>query len=237
MNSPQALAEPTRGLGRLRTGPVPAAPGSGPASQLRVSVRCLDWVERLLVLALYGWLVARILGHYLAEGNVANLLLLPSEGLVVVFMLIRRQATEVSRSPAEWLMAFAVTCSVLLASPGNGLALVPPAAGGFVLLIGIVVQVHAKIALGRSFGCVPAHRGLKRSGPYQLVRHPMYAGYLLSHAAFLAMNLSAWNMAVYAVCYGLQIPRLLAEERLLSGDPRYRAYQDAVRYRLIPGVF
>jgi protein-S-isoprenylcysteine O-methyltransferase Ste14 len=65
----------------------------------------------------------------------------------------------------------------------------------------------------------------------------MYAGYLLGHLGFLVVNLSGWNLLVYAVCYSLQVPRLLAEERLLSQDPGYRAYQATVRYRLLPGLF
>jgi protein-S-isoprenylcysteine O-methyltransferase Ste14 len=105
------------------------------------------------------------------------------------------------------------------------------------LITGMVIQVHAKLTLGRSFGCVPAHRGLQLSGPYRFVRHPMYAGYLVSHAAFLLMNPSLRNTAVYGGCYALQIPRILSEERLLARDPAYREYQRAVPYRLIPGVF
>jgi hypothetical protein len=42
---------------------------------------------------------------------------------------------------------------------------------------------------------------------------------------------------VYVICYSVQIPRILTEERLLGQDPRYREYQTVVRYRLIPGVF
>ncbi len=109
--------------------------------------------------------------------------------------------------------------------------------GASLLLMGTILQVHAKLVLGRSFGCVPANRGLKLNGPYRFVRHPMYAGYLLGHIAFLMMNPTAWNWVVYAACYSLQIPRMLTEERLLSEDHRYRAYQSAVTYRLIPGLF
>jgi protein-S-isoprenylcysteine O-methyltransferase Ste14 len=65
----------------------------------------------------------------------------------------------------------------------------------------------------------------------------MYAGYVLSHVAFLAMNPTLWNLTAYAVCLCLQVPRLLAEERLLRQDPQYRAYQAGVRYRLLPGLF
>jgi protein-S-isoprenylcysteine O-methyltransferase Ste14 len=121
--------------------------------------------------------------------------------------------------------------------PGTGAAVVPPALAAVMALAGLVVQVCAKIALGRSFGCVPAHRGLKLSGPYLLVRHPMYAGYLISHVAFLLVNPTPQNFLAYAVCYALQIPRLLAEERLLAIDPAYREYQKNVKSRLIPGVF
>ena len=103
--------------------------------------------------------------------------------------------------------------------------------------MGLIVQVHAKLILGRSFGCVPAHRGLQLSGPYRFVRHPMYAGYLLSHIAFLLVNPTLRNVAAYAFCYALQIPRLLAEERFLAIDPKYREYQANVTSRLIPGIF
>jgi protein-S-isoprenylcysteine O-methyltransferase Ste14 len=197
----------------------------------------LDWFERLLLLGFFGWLVARMLAHYLATRQAANLVLLPSEGLVVVLVLIRRPASQLSRSAADWLMALIVTCSFMLVAPVSDASLIPAALGVFVVLMGTVIQIHAKMALGRSFGCVPAHRGLKLGGPYQMVRHPMYAGYLLSHMAFLAMNPTWWNAAIYAFCYGLQIPRLLAEERLLARDPAYRSYQATVRYRLVPGVF
>jgi protein-S-isoprenylcysteine O-methyltransferase Ste14 len=65
----------------------------------------------------------------------------------------------------------------------------------------------------------------------------MYAGYMLSHVAFALMNPTWWNLAMYLTCDALQIPRLLAEERLLGRDEAYRRYQSLVTYRLLPGVF
>ena len=45
-----------------------------------------------------------------------------------------------------------------------------------------------KITLGRSFGVVPANRGVVVGGPYNFVRHPIYTGYLITHVAFLVAN-------------------------------------------------
>ena len=200
-------------------------------------VRAADAAERLLVLGVYLALVARLVVHASQTGKWANLLLLASEGLVVVFLVLRRPATQITGDWREWAVALAATLAPLLVRPASEGETARAAFGALLLSTGMVVQVNAKLALGRSFGCVPAHRGLQLAGPYRFVRHPMYAGYLLSHAAFLFMNPSPWNAAVYAVCYALQIPRIFAEERLLARDPRYRQYQQTVRYRLIPGVF
>jgi protein-S-isoprenylcysteine O-methyltransferase Ste14 len=197
----------------------------------------LEWGERLVTLALYAWFVSRILTSSLQDGGMVNLLFLPSEGLVVFFLLIRRRATMISRRAGDWLVALVATNDSLLVSPVPGRALVPVQWAAGVLLAGMLIQILAKITLGRSLGCVPAHRGLKLSGPYRFLRHPMYAGYLLSHLAFLGVNPSVWNGAVYALGWGLQLYRIRAEERLLSRDPSYVHYRSIVRYRLVPGVF
>lgn len=202
----------------------------------RPSPAAIDGAERLLVLALYVWLVARLAAAAAAGGGLASLMLLPSEGLVVAFMMLRRPAGEISRHPGEWALAMAGTCAPMLVSAG-GRALVPVPAAAALFLAGLAVQACAKATLGRSIGCIPANRGLRLGGPYRLVRHPMYAGYLLSHLAFLLVNPTPWNLGVYALCYGVQMPRLMAEERLLGRDPAYREYRASVRYRLIPGVF
>ena len=211
---------------------------SKPTSRRRLLTgHMLDWLERGLVLTLYGWLVFRILAVYYADGSAADLVLLFSEGLVVVLILIRRKTSDVSSRPGDWLLAFSATTAPLLVHPTVGSGLIPPTLGIGVMLCGLVVQLHAKVVLGRSMGLVAAHRGLKLGGPYRLVRHPMYAGYFLTHAAFLLMNPTAWKVTVYGLCYALQIPRLLAEERLLQRDPQYRRHMESVRYRLIPGLF
>jgi protein-S-isoprenylcysteine O-methyltransferase Ste14 len=199
--------------------------------------RTLDWLERSLALGLYVWLVFRIVRSYALHGGVVDLLLLPSEGLVVFFFLIRRPALAISRRVGDWLAALTATCAGLLVSPVPGRALVPLQLAAGLLLAGMIIQILAKVTLGRSIGCVPANRGLKLAGVYRFIRHPMYLGYFLSEAAFLAVNPTLPNTGIYLLCWGLQLYRLSAEERLLSRDPRYCRYRKVVRYRLVPGLF
>jgi protein-S-isoprenylcysteine O-methyltransferase Ste14 len=215
----------------------PAAAASAEPRRRPLAEALLDWFERLAVLALYAWLVSRLVADFRARGQVGNLVLMVSEGIVVLFLLLRRPSKMISRRPLDWLLAVGATCSPLLVRPAPNSGGLSPEVAVVILLVGLILQVMAKLALGRSFGLVAAHRGLKFGGPYQFVRHPMYLGYLICHVGFLGLNPSLWNLAFYALGDLLQVPRLLAEERLLAADADYREYQGSVRYRLIPGVF
>ena len=207
-----------------------------PTDRIGHRVLLLDAAERLFVLGLYCWLVGRMVPGVMAGSRIGDMLLLLGEGIVVVFFMIRRRTAEISRSPLEWLLALGGTCLPLLVVAGDTEPWMPTAAVS-AMLIGLSVQFHAKLTLGRSIGMVPAHRGLKTSGLYRFVRHPMYGGYLLTQIGFLALNPVWWNVSVYAMCHLLQVLRILAEERFLSRDPAYRDYQSRVAYRILPGIF
>ena len=73
------------------------------------------------------------------------------------------------------------------------------------MLLGLLVQIAAKLALWRSFGVVPANRGVKTRGPYRLLRHPMYAGYTLTHIGFLIGFPSLSNTLLYASVLALNV--------------------------------
>lgn len=76
------------------------------------------------------------------------------------------------------------------------------------------------------------------TGPYGLVRHPMYAAALpLIAAAPLALG-SWWDFIWLPVFLAGLIWRLLEEEAFLVRElPGYAAYREKVRYRLAPGVW
>jgi protein-S-isoprenylcysteine O-methyltransferase Ste14 len=76
------------------------------------------------------------------------------------------------------------------------------------------------------------------TGPYAIVRHPMYASALL-HLIGTPLALgSAWGLVGLAAMLPALIWRLLDEERLLArGLPGYVEYQGRVRHRLVPFVW
>jgi protein-S-isoprenylcysteine O-methyltransferase Ste14 len=76
------------------------------------------------------------------------------------------------------------------------------------------------------------------TGPYAIVRHPMYAGgllYLLGTPLALG---SYRGLVVFAAIFPLLLWRLFDEERFLSTNlPGYAEYRQRVRHRLVPFVW
>lgn len=76
------------------------------------------------------------------------------------------------------------------------------------------------------------------SGPYALVRHPMYAGAFVMLAGIPVALGSWWGLLILIVILPAVIWRLLDEENFLARSlTGYPAYQQTTRYRLIPGVW
>jgi protein-S-isoprenylcysteine O-methyltransferase Ste14 len=76
------------------------------------------------------------------------------------------------------------------------------------------------------------------TGPYALVRHPMYAGALVMLAGTPLALGSWWGLLTIAPMTLVIVQRLIAEERFLAKNlGGYADYWSAVRYRLIPFVW
>jgi protein-S-isoprenylcysteine O-methyltransferase Ste14 len=76
------------------------------------------------------------------------------------------------------------------------------------------------------------------TGPYALVRHPMYAGGLVMLLGIPIALGSWWGLLVIAAMTPALIWRLFDEEKFLARNlPGYSEYQKKVRYRLIPQVW
>jgi protein-S-isoprenylcysteine O-methyltransferase Ste14 len=156
---------------------------------------------------------------------------------VVIAYLIRRPARAVSRRMRDWLVAFGGTFGGVLFRPDGAH---PPwglTAGLVLQLFGLAICVTSFLALGRSFGFVAADRGLVRRGPYAIVRHPIYASYLLLQAGYLLQSISLRNALVMVFASGCNVGRAIAEDRLLATNDHYDDYRSQVAWRIIPGVW
>jgi protein-S-isoprenylcysteine O-methyltransferase Ste14 len=196
-----------------------------------------DLMSRAMIVVLFTMLSINLLCDFLRTGHVTGLLLLAGESLVVILTVVRRKAMYVDRSVAAGVLTLLSVAGPPMLRASDATPLVPDVATAMVSAIGLGLVVIGKMALGRSFGLVPANRGVVVRGPYTFVRHPIYTGYLITHVAFFIAAPIPWNAAVILIADTALILRTLMEERVLSNDVEYQGYCRRVGWHLVPGVF
>jgi hypothetical protein len=223
------------GLPRTADGPsleaAVARGGTKPAFDLA------DVLGKVVIVVLFTLLAVRMGRDFLETARLTGLLLLTGELLVVALTVLRRPAMFVDRS---WRARLLTGCSLVgppLVAPLAAGALLSDAVTAAVSGAGLLVTIFGKLALGRSFGLMPANRGIVCTGLYRLVRHPIYAGYLITHMAFVVAHPSMWNITVILVADLALLARAVNEERTLARDPEYVRYLEKVRWRVLPGIF
>jgi protein-S-isoprenylcysteine O-methyltransferase Ste14 len=140
-----------------------------------------------------------------------------------------------NRAPvAANVTACALFYLCLFASPGaleGHAALLLALAGCALAVAGAAVVLRSRLALGAAWSLVPSAdeaTGLVTTGPYRLVRHPIYRGFSML-ALGQALAFAGWP--AFVVLLGGIIPtfvwRALAEEKLLTAtfDRRYALYR------------
>ena len=177
------------------------------------------------------------LQFYLRTHSLIGGAFLIEQSWFVIAFLVRRPPAAVSRDPASWLLAFGGTFAGVLFRPAGAHPHWGVVAGLGLQLAGLAVCVMSLLALGRSFGFVAADRGLVTRGPYAIVRHPVYASYLVIQSGYLLQSISLRNAVVMVLASGCNVGRALMEERLLTGSSAYGAYRRRVRWRLAPGLW
>jgi protein-S-isoprenylcysteine O-methyltransferase Ste14 len=196
-----------------------------------------DLVARALIVVLFTFMAIGFAMDYANTGRITGLLLVASEALIVVLTVIRRAPLAVDRSIRARVLTTLSMAGPPLVRPAALTPIVSEPLTIAVSAAGLLVVIAGKLSLGRSFGLMPANRGIVSTGLYRMVRHPIYMGYLVTHVAFLAANPSPRNIALLLVGDLALLARAVCEERTLAQDPEYRAYQDRVRWRVLPGVF
>ena len=144
--------------------------------------------------------------------------------MLACLYLNRRSETAYDRT-GLWLGLLSAFLPIPFIPKNLSLAMLVSGLAGYLLIF------WSLISLGESFGIAPADRGLKTSGPYRFIRHPMYLGELILRGSFLLSNDLLQGSLMLVLMLGIQVLRMRREEKLISDYPRYARL---VHWRLIP---
>ncbi len=181
-------------------------------------------------------------------------LLVPMAGVMIYFLkhdpelMERRMRTREKERPQKAVIA--LSYPAFLAAflvPGFdrrfGWSSVPPVlvvATDLVVLAGyaLFILVIRENRYASRVVEVEAGQEVVTTGPYAVVRHPMYvANILIYMASPLALG-SFWALIPAVVTPCVMVARILNEEKVLRERlPGYAEYLDKVRYRLVPGIW
>jgi protein-S-isoprenylcysteine O-methyltransferase Ste14 len=105
------------------------------------------------------------------------------------------------------------------------------------VIAGMALAIFTVLHLGKAFSLVPQARMLVRSGPYRWLRHPLYVCEEIAVFGTLLQFLSPITALMFVTHIGIQVCRIVYEERLLRENlPEFREYA-ATTWRLIPLVW
>jgi protein-S-isoprenylcysteine O-methyltransferase Ste14 len=211
--------------------------GDHPSPVVRRSAGASSLAGNLLLAALYGSFAAVHLAIARRTGQWAPILpLVAQEALLVVLFLTRRRTLASSTRLTDWGIGIVGTYLPLFLRATGEIS--PLGTWGAALqMAGLTLGAMGAASLGRSLGIIAANRGIKTSGLYRVLRHPMYASHLLGYFGYLACYPTVQNCTIVAVTLIALCERARVEERLLAADPAYRAYARRVRWRLVPYLF
>ena len=172
-----------------------------------------------------------------AFGLVHHSLILCFYALLVAAYWTRPPAKIASRSPVARLAAVVATilpfALPFVSTASDQMSVV--VLGNCLAIAGLGFTVYALQALGRNISIIPQARSLVQSGPYRLLRHPLYAGELMTTFGIVVARPGIGAAAVLLGLAVLQVYRARQEEEVLETTfPEYRTY--ALRTpRFIPG--
>jgi protein-S-isoprenylcysteine O-methyltransferase Ste14 len=107
------------------------------------------------------------------------------------------------------------------------------------VLVVVSFYMYYLVFKANSFGAsnirVEENQRVASTGPYAIVRHPMYSVGVLFFAGIALGIGSWWALTLLVIAMPVLVIRILDEEKLLAKDlPGYTEYEQKVRYRLMP---
>ena len=158
------------------------------------------------------------------NGSLISWFLAAESWVVAARLVFRRKQTKDSPAAIRLIAWLSAALPMMMETSGSLLPTIP----------GILLSIWSLFALGDSFGVAPSNRGLVELGPYRFIRHPMYAGELLSLLGLCLFSPAILNWVVFAV-FGVTVYiRIIEEETLIDG---YYWYTRRVAWRLIPFIW
>jgi protein-S-isoprenylcysteine O-methyltransferase Ste14 len=159
---------------------------------------------------------------------------------VLVWLLIRRNAPDFKARgflPRATALAGTFLGSAFLYLKAVPLSLPQQAVADLLIIAGAVGSLIAVSGLGGAFSVMPEARSLVTSGPYAIVRHPLYVAEMIGVAGLVLQFQQPWAGMLGIAIGALQYWRTVFEERILTeAYPEYVSYRLRTR-RFIPYLF
>lgn len=158
--------------------------------------------------------------------------------LIVYFTLTRLPVRNAQTGVMPRLIAVAGTFGMMLVPLTQHVEIGPVLriVSTGLIVVGTILSILCLARLGRSFSVAPTARALVVTGPYRLVRHPLYAAEALTIVGVAMSNGSIGAYSVAFACLLLQVARARLEENVLTtAFPEYRDYAARVPM-LVPGL-
>lgn len=167
-------------------------------------------------------------------GNTRENILIVSEISTIAFLAMQAALVLVRRlpivkcqgvTPRIWAIVGANSSYFLLLLPRAADSNIVSAASSVILLIGTLGSLFTLYYLGRAFAIFPQARQLVVSGPYRIVRHPLYMFEQISIFGVSLQYLQPWAIVIAIIGFALQLPRMVFEEEIMAkAFPAYGAY-------------
>lgn len=159
--------------------------------------------------------------------------------LLIVLMAIRRTPIKKQQSISRRVIAF-FGCYVGIAAQVWPTAVIQSwwlMGSALMIVFGMMFATYSLLWLGRSISVMPESRKLVTSGPYSIIRHPLYFGEQIAIVGIALQCSSLWVMAVLTLQTCCQLYRMSYEEEILTQTfPEYEDYAGKTA-RIIPWLY